>query len=90
MEKKTEYTFRGWQMSQKNTVQQEISNAVSFYIQKNGFPPKILEVSDQLGNVELPEGLQIVMSAHHIPKNIFLIGVNDEETNVRMETQSEL
>lgn len=77
-------------MSTKNSVRQEISEAVKFYISKNGFPPKILEVSDQLENVELPEGLQIVMSTHRIPKNIILIGVSDEETNIRVEAQSEL
>ena len=72
------FTYREWQMD-KNPLPKEISNAVQNYITKMGNPPYILEHSDQLGNVELPEGLQIVVKAERIPKNILLIGVQDED-----------
>ena len=71
--------YRIWQMNMKNTIPQEISNAVQNYINKMGIPPCILEHSDQLVNVQLPEGLQIVVKAERIPKNILLIGVPDEQ-----------
>jgi len=72
-------TYRIWQMNPKNTITAEISNAVQNYINKMGVPPHILEYSDQLENVILPDGMKIVTSAVRIPKNILLIGVQDEQ-----------
>ena len=66
-------------MNPKNTITAEISNAVQNYINKMGVPPHILEYSDQLENVILPDGMKIVTSAVRIPKNILLIGVQDEQ-----------
>lgn len=72
-------TYRGWQMNPKNSTSIEIQNALQFYIQKNGYPPQILEVSDQLDSVELPEGLQLVTNVVRIPKNVILLGVRVED-----------
>jgi len=72
--------FRGWQTS-KGTTQQEISNAVALFIEKYGFPPQVLEVSDKLEQVELPEGLQLVKNVIRVPKNIMLIGVEDDKAD---------
>lgn len=68
--------FRAWQTG-KGTTQDEISNAVKIFIEKHGFPPQILEVSDKLEQVELPEGLQLVKNVVRIPKNIMLVGTED-------------
>lgn len=73
-------TYRGWQSNPKNSFPSEISAAVQFYIDRYGFPPQVLEISDQLEKVELPEGLQMVVSAVRIPKNILLLG--SEESSV--------
>ena len=72
-------TYRIWQMSNKNSITDEISLATQNYIQRMGIPPQILEHSDQLEKVELPEGLQLVTHSVRIPKNILLIGVQDED-----------
>jgi hypothetical protein len=83
-------TYRAWQMNSKNPVPQEISTAVQNFISKMGYPPQILEHSDQLEKVELPDGLSLVKSSVRIPKNMLLIGVShEEETPVRVETLSE-
>lgn len=66
-------------MSNKNSITDEISLATKNYIQRMGIPPQILEHSDQLEKVELPEGLQLVTHSVRIPKNILLIGVQDEK-----------
>lgn len=66
-------TYRAWQTG-KNSTPEEISLAVQNFITKFGFPPSVLEVSDRLEEVELPEGLQVVVSAVRIPKNILLLG----------------
>ena len=66
-------------MSNKNSITDEISLATQNYIQRMGIPPQILEHSDQLEKVELPEGLQLVTHSVRIPKNILLIGVQDED-----------
>lgn len=71
-------TYRGWQINPKNTFAQEVSTALQFYIEKHGYPPQVLEYGRELGKVELPEGLQLVVSAVHIPKNIILLGTENE------------
>lgn len=65
-------------MNLKNGVSQEISKALQVYIQKHGLPKQILlEMSNQLEEVQLPDGMNIVTKAVRIPKNILLIGVED-------------
>ena len=73
--------YRGWQISPKNTFAQEVSNATQFFIEKYGTPPQVLEYSDQLESVELPEGLQLVTNVVRIPKNVILLGRNEEDAN---------
>ena len=71
--------YRGWQANPKNPFSSEVSAAVQSYIDRYGFPPQVLEISDQLEKVELPEGLQMVVSAVRIPKNILLLGSEESE-----------
>lgn len=68
--------FRAWQTG-KNSTPEEISLAVQNFIDKFGFPPSVLEVSDRLEKVELPEGLQLVTNVVRIPKNIMLVGTEE-------------
>lgn len=68
--------FRAWQTG-KNSTPEEISLAVQNFIDKFGFPPSVLEVSDRLEAVELPEGLQLVTNVVRIPKNIMLVGTEE-------------
>jgi hypothetical protein len=65
-----------WQTS-KGTTQQEISQAFQSFFSKFGVPPQVLEVSDKLEKVELPEGLTLVTNVVRIPKNIMFIGTED-------------
>lgn len=70
--------YRCWQMNMKNPIPQEISLALQNYIQKHGLPEQILlEVSDQLEEVQLPEGMNIVKKVVRLPKNIVYVGVED-------------
>ena len=69
-------TYRAWQTG-KSSTPEEISLAVQNFIDKFGFPPSVLEVSDRLEAVELPEGLQVVVSAVRLPKNIMLAGTEE-------------
>lgn len=71
--------YRAWQANPKNSFPSEVSAAVQSYINRYGFPPQVLEISDQLEKVELPEGLQVVVSAVRIPKNIMLLGLEESE-----------
>ena len=74
--------YRGWQMNMKNPIPQEISLALQNYIHKHGLPEQILlEVSDQLEEVQLPEGLNIVKKVVRLPKNIVYVGVEDENNS---------
>lgn len=68
--------FRAWQTG-KHSTPEEISLAVQNFIDKFGFPPSVLEVSDRLEAVELPEGLQLVTNVVRIPKNIMLVGTEE-------------
>lgn len=70
--------FRGWQMNTKNPFPVEVSVAIQEFIKRYGYPPPVLEVSDQLENVELPEGLQVVVRSVRIPKNEILMGLKEE------------
>lgn len=72
--------YRAWQANPKNSFPSEVSAAIQSYMDRYGFPPQVLEISDQLEKVELPEGLQMVVSAVRIPKNILLLG--SEESSV--------
>ena len=69
-------TYRAWQTG-KSSTPEEISLAVQNFIDKFGFPPSVLEVSDRLEAVVLPEGLQIVKNVVRIPKNIMLVGTEE-------------
>jgi len=66
-------------MNTKNLFLQEVSTAVQFYINKYGYPPQVLEYSDRLERVELPEGLQLVTNVVRIPKNMILLGRKEED-----------
>ncbi len=68
--------YRGWQINDmKKPMLQNTSDALQAYIQKHGLPEQILlEYSDQLEELLLPEGMSIVTKAVRIPKNILLIG----------------
>ena len=70
--------YRMWQTG-KGTTQQEISWGVQLFIDKFGVPPQVLEVSDELEKVELPEGLTLVTNVVRIPKNIMFIGTEDTD-----------
>lgn len=69
-------TYRAWQTG-KSSTPKEISLAVQNFIDKFGFPPSVLEVSDRLEAVQLPEGLQLVTNVVRIPKNIMLVGTEE-------------
>jgi len=67
-------TYRGWQCNPKQSLPDNISLALQNHIDKFGIPAEILEVSDQLEKVELPEGLNLVTNVVKMPKNIILVG----------------
>jgi len=71
--------YRGWQANPKNSFPSEVSAAIQSYMDRYGFPPQVLEISDRLEKVELPEGLQMVVSDVRIPKNILLLGSEESE-----------
>ena len=73
-------TYRAWQTGKASTTE-EISLAVQNFIDKFGYPPSVLEVGQGLVNVQLPEGMQVVVSAVRIPKNIMLVGGEREEND---------
>ena len=73
-------TYRAWQTGKASTTE-EISLAVQNFIDKFGYPPSVLEVGQTLVNVQLPEGMQVVVSAVRIPKNIMLVGGEREEND---------
>lgn len=68
--------YRGWQVQDmKQPLSKNVDDALQNYIQKHGLPTKILlEVSDQLPEVFLPEGMNIVIKSVRIPKNIIFVG----------------
>lgn len=72
--------YRGWQMNLKNSLQDEVQTALQEYLRKHGKPPQILEVSTKLEQVELPEGMNVVVQAVRLPKNIILLGFEDVAT----------
>jgi len=78
--------YLGWQMTKD--VKQSISDALTRYYEKFGFPPQVLEVSDKLTEVPLPDGMQIVVKVHRMPINILLIG-DENETQVQMDVAQE-
>lgn len=65
--------YFGWQLNMQNR-NQSISDALQRYYDKFGLPPHIIEVSDQLKEYKLPEGLQLIVNVAHIPMNVLLIG----------------
>ncbi len=72
-------TYRIWQMNSKNSLSDNISQALQNHIAKHGIPAQILEVSSRLGEpVVLPDGLNLITKSVRIPKNIMLLGVEDE------------
>lgn len=68
--------YRGWQVQDmKQPLSKNLDDALQNYIQKHGLPTQILlEVSDQLPEVPLPEGMNIVIKSVRIPKNIIFVG----------------
>lgn len=75
-------TYRLWQMNTKSSLSDNISMAIQNYIAKHGLPAQILEVSNQLGEpVVLPDGMNLITKSVRIPKNILLLGVEDENNN---------
>jgi len=70
--------YFAWQLSMKD-VNDSVSIALQRYIAKHGLPEQILlEVSDQLEPVKLPDGMNIVIRSIRVPKNIILIGETNE------------
>ena len=65
----------------KTSITQNISSAFQVFVAKHGTPPQILETSLPFQEVVLPEGLQLVVRAHRLPKNILLLGVEQIEEN---------
>lgn len=69
--------FRAWQMNPHDTVSKNVELALQNYMSKMGTPPQILECSP---DVELPEGLQVVVNRIKLPNNILYVGsVADEQ-----------
>lgn len=64
--------YRAYQLSMRD-IPTEIQQALNQYIQRYGQPPQIL-LESSLEQVPLPEGMNIVTQAVHLPKNIILIG----------------
>jgi len=80
----------GWQLNMKD-VGQSISDALQHYIKKYGQPPQILlEVSNKLEEVPLPDGMNIVVQSLRVPKNILFVGEIHEkpQMGVPLETKS--
>ena len=70
----------GWQLNLKQD-NYGIPTALEFYIKKYGMPPQLLlEVSDKLEKVSLPDGMKIVKKAIRVPKNIIFIGSTEDAT----------
>ncbi len=67
----------GWQLNLKQD-DYGIPVALQYYINKYGLPSEILlEVSDKLEKVNLPDDMNIVVKAIRVPKNIIFIGEVD-------------
>lgn len=80
--------YFAWQISMKN-INDSVSIALQRYISKYGLPEQILlEKSDKLEEVSLPDGMNIVMRSVRIPKNLILIGETNE-TQMGVATHSE-
>jgi len=74
----TQSQMMGWQLSNMKQVDQGVSDALAHYIKKYGNPPQLLlEVSDKLEPVSLPDGMNIVVQSIRVPKNIIFIGQSD-------------
>ena len=70
--------MRMWQINNMNKINENISQALKNYIEKHGLPEQIVLEHGGLEAIELPESMNIVVSAVRIPKNILLIGSLDE------------
>ena len=83
-------SMMGWQLNLKQE-DYGISTALAHYIKKYGMPPQLLlEVSDQLEKVSLPDGMNIVQKSIRVPKNIIFIGASNEQTSkMGVEVNSE-
>ena len=68
-----------YQMPMKKTPQEDVMDALRYYIQKNGQPPKIL-VETSLEKLELPEEMNVVIKSIRIPKNMLLIGSVEDDS----------
>lgn len=66
-----------YQMPMKKTPQEDVVDALHYYIQKNGQPPKILLETSL--KVEVPEDMNVVVKYINIPKNMLLIGKVEED-----------
>lgn len=68
----------------KSSIPTNIQNAWQNFFEKFGQPPQVLETAIPLQEIELPEGVQLVISASHLPKNIMLMGmveIEEDESN---------
>ena len=73
-------SMMGWQLNMKQE-DYGIPAALNFYIKKYGEPPQILlEVSDKLEKISLPDGMNIVKKSIRVPKNIIFIGSTEDAT----------
>ena len=81
-------SMMGWQLNLKQE-DYGITAALNYYINKYGLPPQILlEVSDKLEKVSLPDGMNIVKKAIRVPKNIIFIGALNETSQMGLEVSS--
>lgn len=67
-----------YQMPMKKTPQEDVMDALRYYIEKYGQPPGIL-LETSLENLELPEDMNVVTKSIRIPKNMLLIGSVEDE-----------
>lgn len=67
-----------YQMPMKKTPQEDVMDALRYYIEKYGQPPGIL-LETSLENLELPEDMNVVTKSIRIPKNMLLIGSVEDD-----------
>lgn len=70
--------YRGWQMSSKMSINDNVSLALQNYIKHHGLPPEVIETGLSAKEIPLPGGINLVVRSISIPANILLVGVDDE------------
>ena len=82
----------GWQIG-KDSISDNVSNAIRAYIKKHGNPPTIIVEHNpklQVQDVQLPVGLNIVLRAERIVlPSMLLIGESHETSQMGMVVEEE-